>query len=335
MTLRRKNIFSKYLYSEEVSSEELFSDGHWITFRGKPMFIGGAQRKRRPKKPTGSVGKKVPLKGKDGKLLLDKDGKPKMKYEYKDSWKKKQNKFKFAVMASMAKNVDRMDRMLKYETERKKLDRKKAVATATRIMLLTGMRVGGGKGAMPGETKGKATFGTTTLQRRHVKIKGDEVTLDFRIGKAGQPFSVSFKDKAVADSLKRFMGDKDSAAPDDETPLFTYKDGRKTDVVTRRDIDKRMKKFDPDYKPKDLRTLKAHDTASEAAIEIIDRPRPILRTKKDIKAYTKEVEKEILEKVSKQLGNEPATVKGHYVDPKFFDAVFVLMGLKEKEQMAA
>lgn len=310
MNLRQR----KYLM--EMSADELYADGHWITFRGKPLFIGGVQRKHRPKRPNKSAGKIVTLKKKDGSTFT--------KRIYRKSWVKKQEKFKFAVMASMAKNIERMDRMLKYECERKKLDQKKATATALLIMIKTGMRVGGGHGGT-GKTRGEETHGTTTLERQHVKITGDTVEFKY-LGKAGIKHSHIVHDGSIANSLREFMGGQDEA-PDDKTPLFTYKVGRTKDVLDRRDVDKRLKKFDRDYRPKDLRTLKANEVASDEVFKILGEPLSSPTTKRETKKVIKSVINRIAERVSGELANTPSVAKGSYINPHLIEVVLAEMRL--------
>jgi len=302
----------------EMSAEDLYATGHWITFHGKPMFIGGVKRKRRPKKPDKPVGKVVTITKKDGSTFK--------KRVYPKSWVNKQSKFKFAVMASLAKNVDRMDRMLTLESGRKKMDQKKATATALKIMLLTGMRVGGGKGRT-GMTKGEETYGTTSLERRHVKIEGDKVTFNYK-GKSGVDQHHEVVDADLANAVRVFMGGQDETSPEDKTPLFKYKTGRKTtDVLKRQDVAKRLKKFDPDYKPKDLRTLKANTVASDELANMLDEPRPSPTTKAAKKKFIKKTIDRITDKVASVLGNTKSVAKSNYINPHLIEAALAEMGL--------
>jgi len=306
MTLRYRG------YLSEMSPEDLYATGSWITFRGKPMFIGGVKRKRRPKKPKQPVGKTVTFKKKDGSTGT--------KLTYPKSWVKKQSKFKFAVMVSLAKNVDRIERMLTLESGRKKKDQKKAAATALKLMLLTGMRVRGGS------TKGEKTYGATTLERRHVKIENGKATFNYK-GKDGVEQNHSTDNPELITAVKVFMDGRDSS-PDDNTPLFTFKVDRKTtNVLTRAHVAKRIKKFDPDYKPKDLRTLRANTVASDELATMLNEPRNIPANAKEKKKFVKGVIKRIAEKVSNALGNTADVAKKHYINPFLMETALAEMGL--------
>lgn len=308
MILRRPN-----QYLNEMSAQDLYDTGRWITFRGRPMFIGGAQRKRRPNKPQKAVGKLVVITKKDGTTF--------QKRVYPKAWIEKQSRFKFAITASLAKNVDRMDRMLTFEMNRKKIDQKKAAATALKIMLATGMRVGSGRGM----TGGEETFGTTSLERQHVKVSGAKVAFDFR-GKAGVEQHHEVVDSELANAVKEFMGGRNEA-PDDRTPLFRYKNGSATETLSRQDVANRLKKFDPDYKPKDLRTLKANTIASEEVARMLDEPRQHPATKRDKKKFVKEVIDRITDRVAGVLGNTKSVAKSNYINPYLIDAALSEMGL--------
>jgi DNA topoisomerase-1 len=303
----------RYLYEKTINPKDLWSDdGNWITTKtGKHIFIGGVQRKRRPKKPLG----------------VKSDS---------ESWQKKAALFKFAITSSMARNRDRLDFSTRREVERKQIDRKKAVASVVRLMLLTGIRVGGGKdrtGVTYVHVKGqkdkkvaKTTYAATSLLKKHVSIKGNRVELNFR-GKAGVMRKVVVTDKPLAESIRAFMGGKDSA-PDDNSSLFQYKDDGMTSVVSRYSVQKRIKKFDPDYKPKDFRTLKANEVATESVAKILGEEHDIPRTEKGKVAFAKKIINRIGKETSRELGNKPSVALRNYVNPKLVETALEMLGLE-------
>jgi DNA topoisomerase-1 len=302
---------------EKVNPKDLYGTGFWITYKGRPLFIGGAKRADRPKKPAEPVGKKVTVTRKDGTTFT--------RYVYPKEFVEKQGQHKFAIMASLAANTERLDRVLKLESAGKELSRKKATATVLRVMLLTGARVGGGRAGGPGLSHGEETFGVTTLERRHVKLKGNRVELGF-IGKKGVPNKFTVNDKALAGSIRSFMGGKDSD-PDSRKRLFTFTEGGAEKVIHRADAVDRLKQFDRDYKPKDLRTLRANEIASEAALDVLDEPPQKPANKKEAAQYIKTVVDKLADTVSSALGNTPAVAKSNYINPALIETVLVTVGL--------
>jgi DNA topoisomerase-1 len=218
-----------------------------------------------------------------------------------------------------------MDRMLTYEMNRKKLDQKKAAATALKIMLLTGMRVGGGKGRT-GMTGGEETYGTASLERRHIRVSGDKVVFDYK-GKVGVQQHHEAVDADLANAVRAFMGGHDETSPSDRTPLFQCKAGRAVETLTRYDVGKRLKKFDPDYKPKDLRTLKANTIASEEVARMLDEPIQHPATKREKKKFIKKAIDRVTDKVANVLGNTKSVAKSNYINPYLIEAALAEMGL--------
>jgi DNA topoisomerase I len=328
--------FSKYLYNdpiphvldEKINVDELYADGFWITLRGKPMFIGGPSRKVRPSKNRKDVLKKKIRKDKKGKPILGKDGKP-QKYDWvPKAWEEQNERFKFAVMVSLAKNRDRVERMLTSDLNRKQQDKKTVVAGIALMMLDTGMRVGGGRGkgktgaTIKRDSEGNQsvvdTYGATTLQMNHLRFEGDKAILDY-VGKKGMDRHVETSTPKVVEFLK-----KSAIGKSGTDRLFEY-DG---EPISQKDISKRMKKFDPDYTPKVMRTLKANEVASNAGLDIIDRDIEIPDTPKKKEALIKKLIKEIGDKTSAVLGNESAVALKNYINPKLVEAIMEEVGLK-------
>lgn len=319
------------------------NEGRWVTIRGKRIFIPNAVQMRPVPAPReGTDSKRV--KGKDGKLgpriLTDK---------YND----RKSKFKYARAFNMAKSSDRIRKQLSGEASRKKIDEKKATGTACLLMHLTGMRVGGNSGqsyAKQGSedfgvkgpsrddegnpVKGDliATYGATTVEKRHVKLNGDVVQLNY-YGKSGVIRNVRVEDKVLADSLRDFMGG-DSESESDE-PLFG---GLTSSAKTI----KRTKKFNMHYKNHDYRTVVAMGEASTAVASVLanpprlesffsdaDKGKPktparVLRAQTSMAKYA--IAK-VSQRVADRLGNEPGAAQKSYVNPEVYEYMLGEMGL--------
>lgn len=316
-----------------ITEFELPDDGQWITSRGRRIFIGGEPRSARPKPPPGkTAGKRVTYKKKDGSTGTT--------VEFPTAWSKASSAAKFSRVAAIAKNAEHMERSFRLELAGDDPTPKKATATAMLLMMKTGMRVGGGDApGKPGMTKGDETFGTTTLRKKHVTIKGDTVSIKFK-GKAGVDHDITVRDKDLAESIKVFMGGKNSDPADD--PLFQTRDAKGNKrILSRNHVAKRMKKFDPDYKNHDLRTHHAATVASEKALSLIeadhkkrllahlDGKPPKQATRAALLKLSKAVRKEIANAVGNAIGDTPSVALSAYTHPGLVEHVLRELGLPE------
>lgn len=318
--------------AKPLGANEVDLDGHWITVRGKAIYIGASANLEPPKKPKNYKVQEVQHTRKDGSTYTE-------KVEPKE-WVEKKTKCKFARTASLARQLPGIEKSLEREAAGEKLDRDKAAATALLLMSKTGMRVGGGRGGTgKSKPKGKGnpkdlqhedTFGTTTIQRQHVKVKGDTVELSY-LGKSGVERKVKVRNKTLATSVRQFMGGKGSA-PGDTKPLFTYegKDGKEY-PVDRKKVSARLKKFDKHFQPKDLRTLKANEIASKT---LLKQAKSIAATEdpKKKKKLAKQLLAQIAKDVSAQLGNTPAVAKASYINPALFNVALEMAGVTEAKE---
>lgn len=114
-----------------------------------------------------------------------------LQYIYHPDWREQQDSEKFIRSLAFAEVLPtvrrRVTRDLKGSDERSR-----ALAAAVRMIDKLGLRVGGSEYAKENES-----FGASTLQRRHVTVKGDTVHLTFR-GKSGSDWDVRTRDQALA-----------------------------------------------------------------------------------------------------------------------------------------
>lgn len=159
----------------------------------------------------------------------------------------------------------------------------------------TAIRVGG---KTPYKTRKKA-YGLTTLENRHVEIKGDKIILDF-IAKEGKHAHYEIRDKTLADWLVKRKGKfEESLFPDTSaTSLNNY-----------------LKKISggKKYTIKDFRTY--HGTKI-AFRELKKYEKVDLSSKRK-----KEVVKKTLDKVSSFLHNTPSMAKKSYINPMVWELI--------------
>lgn len=190
----------------------------------------------------------------------------------------------------------------KIEADLKKGDeRTRAAAAALSLIEKTGFRPGSKKdtGATNKKTgKAEKHFGITTLQRRHIKVKGPDVTLDF-MGKSGKQNKKTVTDKTLAAYLSR----KVAEAPTMFSDVLGVSDGALRDYM--------KSVAGKDFTPKDFRTWQGTAKALRAISEM-----PVPKTQAEFeKARLK-----VGDIVSEHLGNTRTVALGSYVDPTVFSA---------------
>ncbi|WP_235561978.1 hypothetical protein [Marmoricola sp. Leaf446] len=176
----------------------------------------------------------------------------------------------------------------------------RADAVAVRLLDLGYFRVGSDIYA---DTNG--SFGLTTLEKRHVRRKGDVLHFRF-MGKSGIEHSIEIDDPDILealDSLRRRRGGTErllayqleKAWKDlDSTAVNTYLSGLLEDLTA-----------------KDFRTWHATVLAA-ASLAVTEEPGDTKRSRQ------RAVKAAVLE-VSEYLGNTPTIAKNSYIDPRVID----------------
>ena len=152
-------------------------------------------------------------------------------------------------------------------------------------------------------SKKNKSYGTTTLEQKHIKIKKNEVIIDF-IGKKKIRNVCTIKNKKIIRTLK-----EKKRTFNKEDRIFSYRIGRKYYNIKSSDVNKYLKKFG-DFSAKNFRTWGAN-------IELIT---SLLKNSKKCKRSSKKDIKNILKSsiknVSKKLHNTENVCKNNYLDPE-------------------
>lgn len=153
-------------------------------------------------------------------------------------------------------------------------------------------------------------FGISSLQGRHVKIKGNEVHLDF-IGKEGVRNQTVIRDPANVAFIKEAMK---TTGPQD----FLFKEANSGDAIkTLKEISTSVGGPE-DILVKDLRTVNATRWGEEAAANYKGPPPPLTgNAKKDAKQIAKAI-LTMSGEVSKRLNNNPGMARDNYIHPRVF-----------------
>lgn len=157
------------------------------------------------------------------------------------------------------------------------------------IMDKTGERVGNDESASNGH------FGITGLKKRHVKIVGNTVSLNY-VGKSGVKHDKTFTDEKIAKNLKRAIKN----TPTDS--VFMTSEGFK---ISNDRVNRYLSEFD--VTAKDIRGYSANKWLI-SGLENKDIPKDEKERKK--------IFSKTLKSVAEKIGHGKATLKNHYIIPQ-------------------
>tara|TARA_B110000495_G_C23000218_1_gene590165 strand:+ start:87 stop:1058 length:972 start_codon:yes stop_codon:yes gene_type:complete len=233
------------------------------------------------------------------KLFLDKslkvlaigtDIKGRKQYIYhKDFIQKQQNK-KFDHMISFGKDFNKINKKINNDFNSMKDSKEKQIAIILKLIMDCHFRVGNER------SKNNRAYGTTTLEKKHLKVKKDSIVVDF-IGKKSVRNTCTVKNKRMIKTLKK---KRKTLTKNDR--IFSYRKGDKYYNIKSSDVNKYLKKFGK-YSTKNFRTWGAN---IEFILEIL----------KNNDKNKKNIVKECITNVSKRLHNTYSVCKSNYIDPE-------------------
>jgi DNA topoisomerase IB len=179
------------------------------------------------------------------------------------------------------------------------MPKERVTAAAVRLLEVGCFRVGGATYA-----KENGSFGVATMQKQHVKVRGDAIWFDFD-AKSGQHLRRAVVDREVLAVVTVLRRRRAPASAE----LLAYKDasGRWTDL-TAEDVNEYLHEHvGPDCSAKDFRTWVG---TVLAAVILADRERP------ESESARRRQVREAVAEVAQHLGNTPAVARSAYIDPR-------------------
>jgi DNA topoisomerase-1 len=216
-------------------------------------------------------------------------------YKYHPLWEQLRNETKFHRMLEFGKILPAIRRRVENDLRPSEMTQKKVIATVIKLMEQTFIRIGN-----QNYEKEYGSYGLTTLKNRHIKINRHSIRFSF-IGKKGVAHSVTLKSKRMARIVKQCM-----EIPGQE--LFQYIDinGERHSIGSG-DVNNYIKAItENDMSSKDFRTWAGSLIALQAFREAGEFDSATAAKKKIV---------EVLDFVSKRLGNTRSVCRKYYVHP--------------------
>ncbi|WP_066797425.1 DNA topoisomerase IB [Sphingomonas soli] len=218
-----------------------------------------------------------------------KDDKGRKQYRYHSGFREAQEAAKYDRCAVFGEHLPRLRRKVEADLKLRGLCKEKAVAAVVRLLDLGTIRVGNESYAQSNKS-----FGATTLRKRHAKVKGSSLKLQFR-AKSGKLRVMTITDGSLSRFVKKMQD-----LPGQN--LFRWlDDAGEPHPVTSTDVNAYIREaMNEDFTAKHFRTWGASVLAFEA-LACADGYIGI---------------KSVLEPVTAALGNTPSIARKSYVHPR-------------------
>jgi len=222
------------------------------------------------------------------------DARGRKQYRYHKRWRAVRDETKFHRMVAFAKALPHVRAAVARDLALPGLPREKVLATVVSLLEATAIRVGNEEYARDNDS-----YGLTTLQDKHVKVKGTTIRFHFR-GKSGKEHDVEVRDKRIARIVKATQ----------ELPgqnLFEYLDEHgAVHHIHSDDVNDYIRSAArDDFSAKDFRTWEA---TMYCALELA-------AIHSQGKSAAKAAVVEAVKHVADRLGNTPAVCKKSYIHP--------------------
>jgi DNA topoisomerase I len=222
-------------------------------------------------------------------------------YLYHPDWRVKRDQMKFDRVAEAARKLPRARREVLAHLGLDGMPLERASAAAVRLLDLGYFRIGS-----DAYTDTNGSFGLTTLERRHVRCRGQRLVFSFT-GKSGIEHTIEIEDdvvRAALDRMRRRRGGGDR--------LLAYQNSRRWTPLDAPTVNVYLRELlGGDLTAKDFRTWHATVLAA-TALAMSDEPG-------DTKRSRQRAVKAAVQEVADYLGNTPTIAKNSYIDPRVLD----------------
>jgi len=217
-------------------------------------------------------------------------------YLYSEDYRAQQEQAKYDKLVRFGEKLPDIRTAMSKDMDRDHLDRERVCAIALRLINLGWFRPGSERYAQESRT-----YGITTLRKRHVKVRGNRIALNFR-GKHKVWVRTAVLDAELAEAMKELLELKGGRG------LFRFRngDGKLVSLNDRHLNQYVQEHMGEDFTVKDFRTwggtlLAAVGLAERGTVESES------QAKKQVTAVCKAV--------AEKLGNTPAVCRASYISP--------------------
>ena len=241
---------------------------------------------------------KINLNKKANVRAIGYDTEKRPQYIYNKTFIEKQKDKKFNHMSTFGKKFSKINKKINEDLYSTKDSKEKQVAIILKLIMECHFRIGNDI-----YSKKYKSYGTTTLENKHIKVKKDHVIIDF-IGKKKVRNICKVKNKKVIKTLRE---KKKTLKKNDR--VFTYRKGSDYYNIKSSDVNKYLKQFG-EFSAKNFRTWGAN-------IEFIVQINKLCKKgKPDTKKELEECLKKSINEVAFKLHNTSAVCKSNYLDPE-------------------
>jgi DNA topoisomerase-1 len=228
------------------------------------------------------------------------DARGRKQYRYHERWREIRDENKYDRLVNFGKALPKIRRRLKKDLTLSGLPREKVLATIVQLLERSLIRVGNEEYARENKS-----FGLTTLQDRHVDVKGSKLRFRFR-GKSGRLHEVDVTDRRIARIISNLQDLPGQS-------LFQYVDDEGgVHEISSQDVNEYLREITgEDFTAKDFRTW-----AGTVLATIALSTAGAFETKKQAKANLKQA----IGAVAKILGNTPTVCRQCYIHPAVLEA---------------
>jgi DNA topoisomerase-1 len=139
----------------------------------------------------------------DGHILATgQDDKGRKQYIYHPRWRAIRDMLNFYRLILFSGHLSEIREYTSRQLRRRTFDRDRMLAAMIRIIDLTNIRIGNEVYAEENDS-----YGLTTLTRKHVRVSGDTVSLDFP-AKSGKQWDITITDSGVARVVERLLAQR-------------------------------------------------------------------------------------------------------------------------------
>jgi DNA topoisomerase-1 len=229
---------------------------------------------------------------------VGRDARGRKQYRYHPHWREARDETKYDRMLAFAQALPKIRRRVERDLRDKTLTRNKVLATIVRLLETTFIRIGNKE-----YQKHNDSFGLTTLQNRHVNVRGAEVRFFFR-GKSGVKHTIDLENARLAKIVKQLRD-----LPGYE--LFQYVDDEgQLRKVESGDVNQYIREAaDDEFTAKDFRTWAGTMLAAQELRNVA------YATSKEAQQNLKTA----MANVAGRLGNTVAVCRKCYVHPAILD----------------